>query len=169
MQNKRFIRVHPERAQACCKRCLAIRGAPFGVNPCESVAKWPFSVAGFQVLGLHFFHRQLVAYRRSGRRHRSGRQFQDRMSQQARRKPPRRHRASHLPHLLPAAKIYQINGKFHEEGMYGFARNDPQTFACLQPLALQQARSPFGAGIRHLHRVRQNGPAGLVTHQYFQF
>ena len=42
-------------------------------------------------------------------------------------------------------------------------------FAGLQPFVFQQAGPPFRAGIRHISSLSQNGLAGLVPHQYFQF
>ena len=75
----------------------------------------------------------------------------------------------HLAHLPLLVEVDQVDRKLHEERMDRFAGNDPQAFAGLQPLMLQQADPPLLAGIRNIDGLTQNGVAGLVPHQYFQF
>ena len=85
------------------------------------------------------------------------------------REPPRRNRMPDFFHFPPLIQVDQVDRKFHEKGVHRFAGNDPQPFAGLQPLVFQQAGPPFRAGIRHIGSLSQNGLAGLVPHQYFQF
>ena len=50
-----------------------------------------------------------------------------------------------------------------------FARHDPQARAGLQPFVLEQADTALFAGVRDFHSIAQDGVAGMIPHQYFQF
>ena len=81
-------------------------------------------------------NRQLVAGLGAALFHRAGRKLEHGMSQQAGGEPPRAHRAPGLPNLVAFVQVHQIDRKLHEKRMDGFARDDPQALAWLQPFVL---------------------------------
>jgi serine/threonine protein kinase len=82
---------------------------------------------------------------------------------------PRRHTMPHFPDFLLFVEVHQVYRKLHEEGVDRFAGDNPQAFAGVQPLVLEQAGPPFFAGIRHIRSFGENGTAGMIPHQYFHF
>ena len=115
------------------------------------------------------FYFQFVTDRSAGLLQGPGRQLQNRVRRETCREPPRRHRVPDLFYFPPFIQINQVDRKLHEKGVHRFAGDDPQALARLQPFVFQQAGPPFRAGIRHVSSLSQNGLAGLVPHQYFQF
>ena len=62
----------------------------------------------------------------------------------------------------------QIDGELHEEGVNRKARNDPQTFAGIEALMLQEADVAFVTGIGHGNGVTQHCAASFVANVYDQ-
>ena len=73
-----------------------------------------------------------------------------------------------LAHLLVPVQVHKVDGKLHEEAMYGFAGDNPQALAGVQTIVLEQSRTALFAGVGEFGRVGQNGFAGLVADDDFQ-
>ena len=75
----------------------------------------------------------------------------------------------HFANFPLLVEVNQVDRKLHEKSMDGLAGHDPQTGAWLQPFMLEQADTALFAGIRDLHSFAEDGIAGMIPHQYFQF
>jgi hypothetical protein len=75
---------------------------------------------------------------------------------------------SHLANPKPLIDVDQVNREFHKESVDGFAGLNPESFAGVQTLMLEQAGTPLGAGVRHIGGFRQDGLPRLVPNHDFQ-
>jgi hypothetical protein len=73
------------------------------------------------------------------------------MGSEAGRQPPRRDLAHELPDSLLAVQVNQIDGEAHPEGVYGFTRDDPQTFPGGETLTPQQSLIALWTAIGYFH------------------
>ena len=109
-----------------------------------------------------FFQLKLIAALGPSLLQRPRRQLQDRMRHQAEGDSPAHHIWPDLQDLAVAIQKYDIDSELHGERMDAFAGDDPQPLARSQPLMLQQAGAPRGAGVGDIGPVGQNPPASLI-------
>ena len=75
----------------------------------------------------------------------------------------------HLANFPLLVEVNQVYRKLHEKRVNGLAGHDPQTRAGLQPYMLEQADTALLASVRDFHSFAEDGAAGMIPYQYFQF
>ena len=73
---------------------------------------------------------------------------------------------TYLSDPLPLIQVNQVDRKFHEEGVYRFARSNPQPFPRLQSFARDKPSTPLGAGICDISGGYEERVAGVVPDAY---
>ena len=90
----------------------------------------------------------------------AGGQFEHRMGAQTKGDAPGGHVLANFEDPMGTAQEDHVNGKFHKEGMDGFARSDPESFAVGQVVAAEQTGAALAAGGGDLGALGQDGIPG---------
>jgi hypothetical protein len=77
------------------------------------------------------------------------------MCEETDRYPAGRYSVPDLPDTLLPIQVDEIDRELHSEGMYTFARNDPQTFSRRKRLTIEKTSSSFRAVVSYTCAVGQ--------------
>jgi hypothetical protein len=107
------------------------------------------------------FEGEFVAGDRAGFGQSAGGKFQDGMGQQAEGDPATDHVGADFQDFLFLIQEYDVDGKFHAEGMNALGGCDPEAFAGIEFGVLQQAGAAFGAGVGDIGAIGQYASPGI--------
>lgn len=94
------------------------------------------------------------------------RQFQHGVSGEAAGDSPGRNAVPDLFYSVLSVEIDKVDGKLHEEGVDGFAGNNPHPFSLGQPLSPQEPLGTFWPAAGHLKLVGNLGASGQIPDRH---